>query len=179
MLYVIGSYTLVFATFALFILAWLLGDWKNWKKYYPTILFPILLDFFCSILTYEHGLWLFEKSLFIPNHTITDFYITFLHFPPKVLIYLSLYPYKSPLFKQLAYITIWVVGNSLIEYFFVLTNITTYHNGWNFWWSVLVWSMMFPLLRLHHTKPLWAWLVSLGFTIFIIIYFDLPITKLK
>lgn len=38
------------------IIAWKWGDWKNWKLYYPTILFMILGDFVYIFLTYKKPL---------------------------------------------------------------------------------------------------------------------------
>jgi hypothetical protein len=179
MLHTIISYLRLVSPFILMIGVWRFGDWKNWQKYYPTILFMISVDFFISILMYEYPLWTFHGSLFIPNNTITDFFITFTFFSQVVLIYLSRYPYKSEWYRQLVYVALWVIFFSLYELIFKFAKLISYNHGWNFRWSILVWLFMFIGLRLHHTNPLWAWLFCFSGTAFLIIYFHIPITKLR
>jgi hypothetical protein len=94
-------------------------------------------------------------------------------------MYLTRYPFKSRWLMQTAYITLWAVLWSLVEGVFVILKITTYHNGWNFGWTVLFWFIMFPTIRLHHTRPLLAWLVYVLFAMFVIPYVHIPITQLK
>jgi hypothetical protein len=179
MLHTIVSYIRMALPFIYLVVAWRFGDWKNWRKYYPTILFIISVDFFISILMYKFPLWTFHRSLLIPNHTITDFILTFTCFPQMVLIYLSRYPYKSAWYKQLVYVVLWVIFYILNEIIFMFAKLISYHHGWNIRWSILVWIFMFIGLRLHHTKPLWAWLLCFACTAFLIIYFHIPITKMR
>jgi hypothetical protein len=174
--YIVGSYIRLLFAFLYLIASWCFGDWRNWRKYYPTILFVIIVNFATCILTYNHSLWYFEKTLFMPNNTLINFFISFTSFP---LIYLSQYPFKSRPSWQLAYIAFWVVLSVLFEGVFLLTKLITYHNGWNFGWSILVWLNMFISLRLHYTRPLWAWLLFFGGTIFMVWYFHVPILTLN
>ncbi len=178
-LHIIGSYMTLVVAFLTIFAAWRFGNWRDWRKYYPTILFTVIVNFLITILTYNHSLWHFEKTLFIPNHVLADIFMKFLNYPAIVLLYLSRYPYNSRLPRQLTYLISWVVVFSLIEWMFVCTKITTYHNGWNIWWSIVVWVFMFIGFRIHHTRPLWAWLLCFVGTAFLIFYFHLPITKLK
>ncbi|WP_446715567.1 CBO0543 family protein [Bacillus sp. OTU530] len=179
MLHTIISYLRLILPFLFLIGAWRFGDWKNWRKYYPTIVFYISVDFSISVLTYEYPLWLFHKSLLIPNHTITDFFMTFTAFPSVILLYLSRYPYTSRWSWQVSYVTLWVIFFTTVESVFKFAKLISYHNSWNFWWSVTVWAFMFVVLRLHHTKPLCAWLIYFICIVFLITYFDFPISKLK
>ncbi|WP_411829444.1 CBO0543 family protein [Paenibacillus alginolyticus] len=170
---------MVFPFILLFVSWFVVKDWSSWRQYYPTILFTISVNLICSVLTYEHSLWHFHKALFIPNHTFIDFYMKFTSFPLLFFMYLSRYPYKSRWMMQTAYITLWAVLMSLSEGVFFILNFITYHNGWNFGWSVLFWLTMYPTLRLHHTRPLLGWLVFVLCAIFVIPYFHIPITQLK
>jgi hypothetical protein len=179
MLHTIASYLRLAFPFILLIGVWRFGDWKNWKKYYPTILFIISVDFFISILTYEYPLWTFHGAILIPNHTITDFLIAFTGLSQMALIYLSRYPYKSEWYRQLVYVALWASSYILIEFIFMFAKLITYNHGWNIGWSILVWFFVFIGLRLHYTKPLWAWLLCFLCTAFMIIYFHIPISKLK
>ena len=179
MIHTLLSYIRIVLPFIYMAGTWRFGDWRNWKKYYPTILFIISVDFFISILMYESPLWTIQGSLLIPNHTIADFFMVFLSFSQMVLIYLSNYPYKSKWYRQFIYVGLWALLYILIEIIFMYAKLISYQNGWNIWWSMLVWIFMFIGLRLHHTKPLWAWLLCFVCTTFLIIYFHIPITKLR
>jgi len=159
--------------------AWRFGDWRNWRKYYPTVLFIISVDFLVSILMYPYPLWTYEPSLWIPNHTICDFLFTFTFFAPIAFIYLSRYPYRSKWYKQALYTAVWVVIECTVEGIVFLARLITYHNGWNFGWSCVVWLFLFTGLYLHHRNPLWAWLLCFSLTLFLILYFHMPITHYK
>jgi hypothetical protein len=178
---VVGEYwAAVIFPFILLIISWfVVKDWRSWSQYYPTILFTISVDLTCSVLTYEHPLWLFHKALFIPNHTLNDLWINFTGFPLLILMYLSRYPYKSRWLMQIAYISLWAVLMSSVEGVSFILKFITYHNGWSYWLSVLFWFTMLPVLRLHHSRPLLAWLVFVPCAIFVVLYFHIPITQLK
>lgn len=159
--------------------AWCFSDWKNWKLYYPTIIFTIALDFASTILTYNYSLWYFKGTLFLPNHVLTDMWMKLVFFPPLIIIYLSHYPYQKTLMNQGVYITLWSFFWGIVEGFYVLVGLTTHHNGWHMGWSAFVWVLMFIGIRLHHTRPLLTWVLCGVFAVFLIIYFNVPINKLK
>jgi hypothetical protein len=138
-----------------------------------------VLIFLFPLFMYRYPLWTFRKSFFNPNHTIFDFIVAFTFFTPIVLIFLSRYPYKSKWYKQMLYISAWVIFEVFIELLIFSAKLITYHNGWNFWWSSVVWVFLFIGVRLHHTKPLWAWLLCFAGTAFLIIYFHIPITEFR
>lgn len=156
------------------------GNLRNFRLYYPTITFIMVINLVASYLTYDHPLWYFQKSKFFPNDAMVDFWLAFATFPLIIMFYLSRYPYKSQWNLKFAYIALWGVLFSLIEGLFIITKALTYQNGWNFWWSVVVWFVMFPVITLHHmNRILWAWFICIGFSLFIIGYFDIPITEMK
>ncbi|MBA2940138.1 hypothetical protein HZF08_17630 [Paenibacillus sp. CGMCC 1.16610] len=175
----IVSYLPVIMALLCLIAAWLFGDWRNWKTYYPTILFAICVDFLVSLLSYNYSLWVFHKSAVTPNHTIADFMIAFSNLPCIVMVYLHKYPLKSRPLRQVIYIAIWSAVFTCVEGLFLLIKMLTYHNNWNFWWSIAVWVFMFIGLRLHFTRPLWAWLLCVAGVVFLILYFHIPIAKMK
>ncbi|MDD9266926.1 CBO0543 family protein [Paenibacillus sp. GCM10023248] len=159
--------------------AWRFGDWRNWRTYYPTILFAVSVDFFISLLLYKHQLWQFHKTSTIPNHTLADFMIAFTNLPCIVLVYLTHYPLKSRMWKQLVYIAAWSIAFTGVEAVFFFAHLMTYHNNWSFAWSIVVWVFMFLGLRLHFAKPLWAWLLCLVCTAFLIVFFHIPVLEMK
>ncbi|MFC4802269.1 MULTISPECIES: CBO0543 family protein [Neobacillus] len=179
MLHTVVSYLRFALPFLYLLGSWRWGDWRNWKEYYPTILFFVTVNFFISIIMYEYPLWTYKESFFIPNHTIVDFIIAFLIFPQMAFIFLSKYPFQASLLKQIGYASIWVIFGIAIESLFKAANLISYDHGWNFWWSLIVWIFMFFGLRLHHTRPILAWFLCFACTIFLILYFHIPITKYK
>ncbi|PLS04263.1 CBO0543 family protein [Neobacillus cucumis] len=158
---------------------WKFADWRNWKKYYPSILFIVSVDFFISVLMYEYPLWTFRGSLMVPNHTIADFIIAFITFPNLTLLYLSMFPYKLHWFKQFVYIAVWVIIEVMLESLFMFAKLISYHHGWGFGWSCIVWIFLFIGLRLHQTRPLWAWVLCFVCTAFLILYFHIPVTTFR
>ncbi|WP_424511388.1 CBO0543 family protein [Scopulibacillus darangshiensis] len=156
--------------------AWRWGDWRNWEKYQSTILYKIVGALLYEVLTYNYPLWEFRGS-FLQSHTLVSLAITFIGFPCTVLIFLTFYPDSK--IKQFFYLLFWVMLNSAMELFYHLIGLFKYDNGWNFWWSILFNCIMFPMLILHHKKPLMAYIISVPIVILILLFFNVPINKMK
>lgn len=156
---------------------WRWGDWRNWEKYHSTMLYMIAISLLYDVLSYRHTLWEF-KDFWLPTHTWNSIVVTFIGFPCSVLIYLSRFPQNS-IIKQIGHIIYWILIYSAIELFFILINLFDYHNGWNFGLSVLFNCVLFPMLLLHHKKPLLAYLLTVPIIICFLLIFDIPISKVK
>lgn len=156
--------------------AWKWGDWRNWQKYYPTILFLALGNFVAGFILYNYPLWLSYSTLF--KITITESVLTFILFPATVLIFLPHFPVKG-LIKQASYVLIWVALYSAWEWIAHLIGAFKYYNYWTFWWSVAFNCIMFPLLWLHYRRPLRGLFAALIIASFVIIYFNVPYSRLK
>jgi hypothetical protein len=159
------------------IAAWRWGDWKNWKLYYPTILFMIVGNFLYNILTYHYPMWMYKESL-LPNHTITDIFNSFVVFPAVLLLYLPHFP-KRGMVKKVRYIILWIIVFVSAEWFLSYFGFFSYHNGWNIGWSFLFNIGMFIILIIHFKKPLLALTISVFVVIFLALYFDVPIEKMR
>ncbi len=150
------------------------GDWKNWKLYYPTLLFYICGSLLENIVTNHKNLWLFYGS-----HS-TDIYIDlvfdFLIFPCLIILFLSNYPQEKR--KQFLHVFIFLLVMSLVEVILFLNGDLTYYNGWNVLWSVFVYMGIFPLLRIHYRNPLLAWFILLVLIAGGMIYFQIPLNSL-
>ncbi len=157
------------------IAAWRWGDWRNWKLYYPTILFFIVGNFSYTLLTYNYPLWQFESPLL--KTTGSNFITILFAFSATILLFLPYYP-KGKV-KQIVYILIWVFIYTIIERVSLLLGFFSHHHGWSIWWSLLFNLFMFPLLWLHYNKPLLAWLISIIVAIIIIVYFKVPFSSMK
>lgn len=157
------------------IAAWKWGDWRNWHKYYPTILFFILANFAYGYITYNHPLWEFESPLL--KTTLCDVFVSFVAYPSTILLLLPHFPDKWH--KQIVYILAWVILFTILEVFSLKLGFFSYYNGWTIWWSALFNCVMFPILILHHHKPLSAWCITLITAVVILILFDIPFSSMK
>jgi len=146
------------------------GDWKNWKKYYPTMYFFGIGDLIYVIVFHDKPLWRFPNTFLVPS--LDELLLIFTIFFPTTLLFLSNYPKK--LYKQIAYNSIWIGIYMLIEILDLKLGIIEYYNGWNLWWSLLHNTIQFPLIALHHRKPLLAWGAAFVFLVFIMKVFNVP-----
>jgi hypothetical protein len=133
------------------------GDWRNWKNYYPTILFFILSNAVCILLNYNHPLWFYESKIL--NHTFCDLLVCITVYPSTIMIFIPNFPKKIT--KGIIHISYYVSIYTIIEFFGVKFGYFTYHNGWNIWCTIVFNYIMFLILYLHHKKPLYAWIIAL------------------
>jgi len=75
------------------------SDWRNWKKYYPTILFFILSDLIYNFIAYNYPLW----ELTSPKLGVTYSVLIkcFTSWPASTLLYLTHFPLAGKLKKAL------------------------------------------------------------------------------
>ncbi|WP_071393340.1 CBO0543 family protein [Bacillus tuaregi] len=162
---------------ALYVIAgYLWGDWRNWKTYYPTILFLILGDFLYNFLLYQKSMWLFH-DLILPNHTLITLLAMVVTYSVTVLIYLGRFP--ESWIKRSIWFVLWSGIYLAAEYFNYRLGFITYHNGWNFWWSVIFTGIIFMILPLHHKRPPVAWLLSIIIVISLLTIFGVKMSDFK
>jgi hypothetical protein len=167
----------------LFLLAgWKWGDWRNWEKYYPTILFLTLNDLLQNFLCYNHQLWNFQESIFpfpFLNHTMISLMIMLIWYPATILIYLH-YFFKTNKWKtRIFHFIFWVLLYTLIEIINLHLGLISHHNGWQIWHSFLFLIFMFIIFPIHYKNPLLAWLISGAVLILIFTQFNFPLDKMK
>ncbi|WP_313771830.1 CBO0543 family protein [Neobacillus niacini] len=164
---------------AIFLIAAIIwGDWRNWRKYYSTILFIWFGDLLYNFLCYDYKMWEYKESIFglavMPNHTIITLLIMFISYPSSILIFLGRFPEKK--LNMGLWIIFWVSLFSLIEYINLhFLNLITHHNGWTIGWSVFFNAIIFVMLRLHYKYPTVALITSIPIIFFFVIYFHVPI----
>jgi hypothetical protein len=162
---------------ALYLIAGVIwGDWRNWKQYYPTILFFIMGDFLYNFLLYNKSMWLFHDIL-LPNHTLITILAMIVSYSATVLIYLGRFPKGWK--KRFLWFLVWSVIFLSFEYINSKLGFITYHNGWNMWWSVLFTGIIFIILPIHHKRPLLAWLFSIIIIISLLGTFDVKVSDMK
>ncbi|MDR3600528.1 MAG: hypothetical protein P4L49_08630 [Desulfosporosinus sp.] len=152
------------------------SDWRDWKSYYPTILYFIVGDLTYNFAAYNHPLWVLTSPKL--GVTLSTLLVCVASWPSSTLLYLTHFPPDDKLRKSI-YILKWVVLFTLIELVFSWFGYVKYSNGWNIGWSILFNIILFPLLKIHHEKPLLAWPLAflLGTTIFY--FFKVPFSSIK
>ena len=160
----------------LIFVCWHWGDVKNWKQYYPTILYFVINQLlYRYFVDGDHFLWKLEDDFFLLNGTFSFLIVTFVLFPCFVILFLSHYP--KPWKKQILYLVGWGCLSATIETIMFLLGRVTYHNGWNYGWSIAFDFTMYPMTRFHDVKPIPAWIVSFINAGFYIIYFHVPLPE--
>ena len=162
----------------LLLCCWKWGDLKNWEKYYPTILYMIVNQLLYIFFVDGHFfLWKLESENFLLNRTFSVLVVAFMIFPCIVILFLSHLPKLRK--QQIIHLMLWGIILCGIEGVMHLTGRITYYHGWNYWWSIAFNFLIVIMLRLHYLKPIPAWLFSVLFTAFFVIYmFRYPSTKL-
>ena len=154
---------------ALIVVAFWKSDWRNWEKYYPSMLYIALAASVYELIAYKNfHLWEFKETFFISKfnvHLLQNLVVN----PIVVLIYLSNYPTNG---NELIYNLKWIFCFWIVEYFASILNLITYHNGWNLGWSLLFIMVMFPMVRLHHFNKTLALPLSLFISIVLLLLFD-------
>jgi hypothetical protein len=158
------------------IAVWVRGDYRKWKKYYPTMQYMALGNLTYNFLCASHWLWMLYPDLKWFNHSLQEMTYTFITFPLTALMFLSHYPEKKEkkviFFHYVSWIGIYVG----LEILLMLNGQIIYKYGWNIYWSAIFNCIMFPFLRLHEKKPLVALVLSIPMTIFWIYLFDIPVS---
>lgn len=157
---------------------WFWGDWKHWKKYYPTILFFMIGDLVYLYMFSDYfPLWKYSIPEIDQKVNLTNTHISLsimlIKYPATILIYLAKFP-KQNKTKQFFYMGLWVFIYFVNEVIDVKFHLITYSNGWNLWWSLIFNCVMFYILRIHFIQPLIAWLLSIIFIVFLWQVFDVP-----
>jgi CDP-diglyceride synthetase len=160
------------------IAAWKWVDWRNWRMYYPTALFSAVGNLLYEVICSKYQLWAMETNG-LPNRTLPILLLSIVGMPISIIVYLSNYPEKRPKMTQALYILLFIIIFGVLELISVKLGAITYHNGWNFYWSLLFDVMMFIILIIHHRNPKWAWLLSAGTIIVIMTMFNLTLDKMK
>ncbi|WP_163100673.1 CBO0543 family protein [Peribacillus alkalitolerans] len=163
----------------LWILAvWKWGDWENWKKYYPTMLFAIVGNLLYEVICFNYPMWAMEPNG-LPNQTIPILLLVLVGMPLSVFVFLSHFPDNESKIRQALYILLFVCIFVVLEYVSVQLGSITYHNGWNLAWSSLFNVIMFSIIRIHYKKPILALILSAIFIGILSTIFDVSLDKMK
>jgi hypothetical protein len=152
--------------------AWKWGDWRNWEKYHPTLMYFAMGNLLYNFLTANHFLWKLEPD-FLPNHSMTEMVYTFITFPATAFLFLSNYPKETH--KIFLHYLKWIFIFVAVEWVFSRTGRILYQYGWSLGWSAIFDCTMFPMLWLFYRKPLIAYGISAIMCVFWVWLFDVPV----
>lgn len=155
--------------------AWRWADCRNWKQYHATLLFMPLGTLMYGLLVNDKNfyLWRYQSDYLFSEETADTFY-TLVVFPATVLLYLSNDPdsIAGKIVHTLKYVAIYCI----IEWIGLKFGAIKHDQGWTMYWSVLFNTVTFSMLRLHYKRPIAAYILSIIFSILLLLYFDVPLT---
>jgi len=73
----------------------------------------------------------------------------------------------------------WIVIYLAAEWIGTRLGILEYHAGWGYYWSILFVVVMFPMLQLHHTRPLLAYALSIAAIAFYLVMLNVPYPSIE
>jgi hypothetical protein len=157
---------------SLFVLAcykW--GDWRNWRSYYPTILFLIVGDLIYLHVAAAKPLWQYTARLF-PG-ALTTLIVGLIIYPCTVLLFIPAYN-QAMFWGKIAYITVWAGIYFGLEFVGLQYNYIQHLNGWKLGYSLIFDCLVFPLLIIHQKRAPVAWLLAGIIGVGITVCFKLP-----
>ncbi|GAA0338056.1 hypothetical protein GCM10008967_30420 [Bacillus carboniphilus] len=159
------------------VFAYYFVDWKNWRKYYPTVQYFIICNLLYNFIFYNHTLWKYKAvTVSWLNHTLIEIAFSFFIVPIVLMIYLRYYPAGK---KQYVYVSIWIAYFTSIEYLFHKKGLFPYENGWNLFWSFIFNIILFIVVRIHYKNPLVAIAVSIPIILILLSLFHPTLEELK
>lgn len=153
------------------------GD-RDWRKYYPSMLFAALGNALYEVLCYKFQLWKMEPNG-VGYSMIPMLLLILVGMPLSTWVFLSKYPYKSGTYKKGMYVSFFILLFIVLEYVSVRLGAISYHNGWNLGWSLLFVVVMFMVIRLHFSRPILALIVSIPFSLLLCMIFEVTLDKMK
>lgn len=156
------------------------GDWKNWRSYYPTLLFLLVGELLYEFLFFDYSMWEYVpvgSDRKWAKHTHIALLIVAIKYPATILVFLGHLPAK--IWKQLLYILLWTVLFSINEYTDLKLGALVHQHGWNMAWSALFSFAMFSILAIHYKNPILAWFFSAAFGTFLWLTFHISTDILK
>ncbi|MEH6994863.1 CBO0543 family protein [Neobacillus drentensis] len=153
------------------------GD-RDWRKYYPSMLFAALGNALYEVLCYKYQLWSMEPNGVVYS-IIPMMLLILVGMPLSTWVFLSKYPYKLSIIKKAIYVLFFILVFIVLEYISIKLGAISYHNGWNLGWSLLFVIVMFIVIRLHFSRPILALIISIPFSLILCMIFEVTLDKMK
>lgn len=157
----------------LFLLSWRLGDWSEFHKYYPAMLFVSIWSLLFTYLTMDYRLWEFQDPGEMISHQTSGLIVGTGLIPLIIFIYLSLhseYPVCSKGWAGL------VLGGVIL---LTWLGAMKFSYGWNLIYMLGMTGCLFPLVHLFQRKPAAAWLAGVAGSLLLIMALKIPVWSMK
>jgi hypothetical protein len=151
---------------------WQSGVYRHWRTYHATICYMVMCNLLYYFLVKDALLWKYSSNDIL-NHSASEFLITFIVFPCTVMLFLHTMMTTSGA-RRIAHFVKWIVIYLIVEWLGSLFGVIEYHYGWGFYWSIFFVVTMFPMLLLHHTKPLITYALSIVIIAFYLAMLHIP-----
>ncbi|MFZ3589619.1 CBO0543 family protein [Bacillus sp. DJP31] len=161
---------------SLIVIIWVTKAYKDIGKYSLTIYYVITSNLLYNVLCKDYLLWEYKPDFLPKSHVFAELLHTFITLPAITLLFLTSYPYGLRKLVQAGYITKWVGKSLLVEALFLLADRLILHNGYQTWMEIPFYLNMYGMLRLHQSKPILTYILSIGLIAFLLWYFKVPIT---
>ncbi|MFD1735050.1 CBO0543 family protein [Bacillus salitolerans] len=168
---------IIFFSIVWIIVAYRFGD-RNWRKYYPTMLFAALGNALYEVICYNYSLWQLEPNG-LPGAMIPNLLLILIWMPLSTWVFLSHFPTKQSLFKKGLYILLFSAIFMILEFTLLQGGAITYHHGWSFIWSLLFVILMFIVLHIHFKNPIIALILSVLIAFSLCQIFNVSLNKMK
>lgn len=152
--------------------AWRWGDWKNWQCYHTSIFYICFCDIFYYFLTFHYPLWRLEPKGVVSSRTLAIM-IELVIFICTTLIYLGRFPKGR--WKPVLWIGFWILLYTSLEWGLSRLGVFVYFHGWTLFKSTLFDILAFPIVRLHFSKPLLTYILSIPITIILLYLNHVPV----
>ncbi|SFA87154.1 MULTISPECIES: hypothetical protein [unclassified Bacillus (in: firmicutes)] len=152
------------------------GNWKEWNKYILTIHYVVISNLLYNVLCHDYYLWQYRPDSFFPkSHVIIDLTYTFINLPAITLLFLTFYPFSAARSERFIYFSKWVVGSFIVGFPFYWFGRLDLHHGYEYWMDFLFYTLMYCMIRLHFTRPIATYGISLLAIVFLMMVFKVPV----
>lgn len=159
---------------AFIVLAFKIGNIREWKKYHPTLLYICALNLLYNFLAANHDLWKYQPD-FYSSHSLTEVGNSIILLPAIAFIFLSHFPEEQGRKKIFLFYVKWIVCSVLIESVYVYFDKITFHNGYAFWMEPFFYTLMYTFIRLHYKHPILTYFLSVIVVLSLIWIFEVPV----
>ncbi|MDP4083143.1 MAG: CBO0543 family protein [Bacillota bacterium] len=150
-------------------------DWRNWRLYHTTVLYMVCCNLLYNVLCVDKYLWKYHAD-FLIQHKTTELIYSFFILPLTALLFLSNFPHtEGHMSKKIWYILKWIFISLAVETIYVKLGRLELMNGYKFWMEPFFYLAMYFMLKLHQSRPLLTYGLSIVIIAILLRAFHIPI----
>lgn len=140
--------------------------------YYPTVLYVSSIALLYQLLCRGHFMWHFRGWYDFTSKS-SELTQVLILFPATIVLYLRYLPQRN--WIKVLYLLGFLISYTVLELSLKMAGEIVYRYGWNFYWSVFLDFCLFSMAWLHTKNRHAAWLLSASVTVFLMIWFHVPL----